>query len=567
MPNPRSHAVDSRRALSAPYTHHRLSRAALRGLADPYFRAEGSSPPAGTQAAADAGGGAAPVEPGGQRKRRRVGGRGGAKATDVIENAPGLCDWLSQEHDRWLAGGGPGRSWPAATADPAGGGGSVASGGVLPRGRQPEGEWPLRRWGEFIQQLRQRAGTAADDASASQGDVLQPKSGGQCVLPPAALFERLLIHAGRCDARLEGEGMGAFALPPRCRWLMADAARWGQRLLHAAKERDGQGPAAAEQRGEHSGYRIITLDPPWANKSADRGRRYPTTAWSALPSLPIAELADCRRGHGCLVAVWVTNKRSYWEWLVGTVFPAWGVRYVTTWYWLKVTNDGRPVLPLDKHRERKPFEPLVIGVAGDGLEGWGEEGCSPLMGADTRYAEADGGQEPGDRDASEHRLDGEFWWAARCGAGGSDAVEADTAADADKAAAIPEGGLGELWRIPLRQVVLSVPMAHSAKPPLDALLERCFRPPKPAPHRKSDSGSSGDEVTIESGGGAGCGPAGGPVGLEEWTERLELFARGLRPGWTAVGNEVLAQQQLVSEDAGDGRAAQQQQGLFVSAEA
>ena len=106
------------------------------------------------------------------------------------------------------------------------------------------------------------------------------------MLPPPALFERLLVHAGRCDARLEGEGMGAFALPPRCRWLMADAERWGQ-LLHA-KEWDEQGAAAAEQRGEtaHSGYRIITLDPPWANKSADRGRRYPTTAWSALPSLP-----------------------------------------------------------------------------------------------------------------------------------------------------------------------------------------------------------------------------------------------------------------------------------------
>ena len=60
------------------------------------------------------------------------------------------------------------------------------------------------------------------------------------------------------------------------------------------------------------------------------------------------------------------------------------------------------------------------------------------------------------------------------------------------------------------------------------------------------------------------------AGVEEWTERLELFARGLRPGWTAVGNEVLAQQQLVREDVrgvGGTPAQQQQQGLFVPAEA
>jgi N6-adenosine-specific RNA methylase IME4 len=192
------------------------------------------------------------------------------------------------------------------------------------------------------------------------------------------LFTRLVVHHPGRDNRLHALGRN-WALPPRSRFVMADMRRWGAILLQELKDSDSGAaadtatleppldlglrlPPAGRDDGaaRQAGYRVITLDPPWANKSADRGKRYPTTDWDVLPELPLAQLADSKAG--CLVAVWVTNKHSYWEWLVNTVFPSWGAEYVTTWYWLKVCDDGAPVLPLDKHRERKPFEPLVIGV-------------------------------------------------------------------------------------------------------------------------------------------------------------------------------------------------------------
>ena len=99
--------------------------------------------------------------------------------------------------------------------------------------------------------------------------------------------------------------------------------------------------------------------------------------------------------------------------------------------------------------------------------------------------------------------------------------------------------LGPLWRVPLRQVFTSVPTVHSAKPPLDSLLNNCFSRPLAAQEQQAQQGHGQGQGQEECRGcGCGCGE-----------ERLELFARGLRSGWTCVGNEVIAQQEV---DCGDG---------------
>ena len=157
----------------------------------------------------------------------------------------------------------------------------------------------------------------------------------------------------------------------------------------------------------------IVADPPWPSRSAARGA-YDTArdAWRApLRKLPVGRLAAA---SGAVVAVWVTNDRKVADWVSKTLFRAWGVRHVGTWYWLKCASDGSPVLPLDEHAERKPWEPLVVGVVNAGgaiIEG---DAWAP-------------------RDAS---------W---------------------------------LCRVPVRRAVASVPGPHSAKPRLDAALAPCFR--------------------------------------------------------------------------------------------
>jgi N6-adenosine-specific RNA methylase IME4 len=134
-------------------------------------------------------------------------------------------------------------------------------------------------------------------------------------------------------------------------------------------------------------------------------------AWRApLRKLPVASLAAA---SGAVVAVWVTNDRKVADWVSKTLFRAWGVQHVGTWYWLKCASDGSPVLPLDEHAERKPWEPLVVGVVN-------------AAGA----------------------VDGDAW--------------------------APRGA-SWLRRVPVRRAVASVPGTHSIKPRLDAALAPCFR--------------------------------------------------------------------------------------------
>ncbi|KAI9014372.1 MT-A70-domain-containing protein [Phycomyces nitens] len=61
-----------------------------------------------------------------------------------------------------------------------------------------------------------------------------------------------------------------------------------------------------------------------------------------------------------LVAVWVTNRPKYRQFVMEKLFKAWGVTWVTDWYWLKLTTKGEPVMPLDSPH-RKPYEQLIIG--------------------------------------------------------------------------------------------------------------------------------------------------------------------------------------------------------------
>ena len=61
--------------------------------------------------------------------------------------------------------------------------------------------------------------------------------------------------------------------------------------------------------------------------------RYPTLPNRYFLSIPIRQLTHAR---GALVALWVTNREKLRNFVENELFPAWGVRHVATWYWLKV---------------------------------------------------------------------------------------------------------------------------------------------------------------------------------------------------------------------------------------
>ncbi|KAG2303308.1 hypothetical protein Bca52824_031959 [Brassica carinata] len=105
------------------------------------------------------------------------------------------------------------------------------------------------------------------------------------------------------------------------------------------------------------GFNLIVIDPPWENASAHQKLKYPTLPNRYFLSLPIKQLTHA---EGALVALWVTNREKLLNFVEKELFPAWGVKYVATMYWLKVKPDGTMICDLDLVHH-KPYEYLLLG--------------------------------------------------------------------------------------------------------------------------------------------------------------------------------------------------------------
>jgi N6-adenosine-specific RNA methylase IME4 len=58
-----------------------------------------------------------------------------------------------------------------------------------------------------------------------------------------------------------------------------------------------------------------------------------------LSTIPLKNLLAA----GALVAVWCTNSPSNIKDLKEMLFPAWGLEFVATWFWVKVDRSGSTV--------------------------------------------------------------------------------------------------------------------------------------------------------------------------------------------------------------------------------
>lgn len=85
-------------------------------------------------------------------------------------------------------------------------------------------------------------------------------------------------------------------------------------------------------------FPLIVIDPPWTNRFVKRKRRfddnkgYHSMGDIEYASLPVKDL--CR--EGTLVAIWCTNSPTHQNTIRDTLLPAWDLRYVATWFWIKV---------------------------------------------------------------------------------------------------------------------------------------------------------------------------------------------------------------------------------------
>lgn len=244
----------------------------------------------------------------------------------------------------------------------------------------------------------------ADEEEQAQGGAVEALGG--------RLFGRLIANPADRE-RVADAGGHRVLLPPRSAFLMSDFKQLAPLLEHAAE----------------GGFHCIVLDPPWESKSVWRGAQYATLPSRNLLALPLQQLMS---PTGCLVCLWVTNRERHRRFIDAELLPAWGLRQVGAWHWLKVADDGRPVSPLDV-AHRRPYESLLL--------------CCPAA-LPMPLAAPAGGCPPG--------------------------AEPPAAQTGGQAVAPPAG-----FRLPPVQLVLAaVPAQHSRKPHLGPLLAPHL-PPQP----------------------------------------------------------------------------------------
>lgn len=150
----------------------------------------------------------------------------------------------------------------------------------------------------------------------------------------------------------------SFHIPPHSAYLLANCS--DTTAFRAAARDFSPGPSPSKGR-----FDLILLDPPWPNRSATRKSSYKRSANSSSVSDLLFGLdLDVHVAPNGYIAIWVTNRPAFRELVLGHdgLFAAWNVALVEEWTWLKVTEKGEPVTPLDG-MWRKPWETLLIGRA------------------------------------------------------------------------------------------------------------------------------------------------------------------------------------------------------------
>ncbi|CAH1176496.1 unnamed protein product [Phaedon cochleariae] len=109
-------------------------------------------------------------------------------------------------------------------------------------------------------------------------------------------------------------------------------------------------------------FDFILLDPPWWNKYIRRKRKKSNDAYNMMFNLDLKNIPieNIMKPNG-LVAVWCTNSEQNFNYLVNIIFPKWNIQYIGKWYWMKITNQGKPVCPFSEPPGKQPYEKIVFG--------------------------------------------------------------------------------------------------------------------------------------------------------------------------------------------------------------
>lgn len=111
-------------------------------------------------------------------------------------------------------------------------------------------------------------------------------------------------------------------------------------------------------------FNVILFDPPWSNRSVRRSSQYPTHGYLEMISL-VSIMQQTILSHlnfgddNTMVGIWTTNNAKSRQ-AAYDAFQKTGLEIFEIWIWIKITENGALVSPLDG-LWRKPYEILFLG--------------------------------------------------------------------------------------------------------------------------------------------------------------------------------------------------------------
>lgn len=148
-----------------------------------------------------------------------------------------------------------------------------------------------------------------------------------------------------------------FTVPPRSTLFLSDT---GHPDVFRAAFRE-----ITDQFALPRHFDLVLLDPPWPNRSAKRKGAYEQTGGMPYLKRMLLKLdIDNYLEHNALVGIWITNKSSLREHVLGPggLFETWNVGLIEEWVWIKTTTAGEAMFDIE-HSMRKPYEILLLGRA------------------------------------------------------------------------------------------------------------------------------------------------------------------------------------------------------------
>lgn len=80
-----------------------------------------------------------------------------------------------------------------------------------------------------------------------------------------------------------------------------------------------------------------------------------------IENIPISKLTK----PNSLVIIWCTNSASHINAVKQDFLPKWGLKLISTWYWLKITKYGKPICEFRIPPRKQPFEQIFLACNED----------------------------------------------------------------------------------------------------------------------------------------------------------------------------------------------------------